>query len=89
MPDMDQTGPYGTGPMGRRMGHCGSGFASHHRGGFDMGRGAYRGGHRCWNFDPAASQEDEKALLEQEEKALRTRLETVQKLLERLNQPEK
>lgn len=88
MPQMDQTGPYANGPVGRGMGPCGSGFAAHRGGGFGMGRGFRRGGGCGW-FSGPASPEDEKELLELQEKHLKANLEMVQKLLGRFNQPEK
>jgi len=80
MPLRDGTGPNGMGPRtGRGMGPCGRGMGYGMGRGFAMGRGLGYGMCGCpWcGFVP--SEQDEKAMLEEEKKAIEDRLEQLKK----------
>jgi hypothetical protein len=65
MPGMDNTGPFGTGPVGRGMGPCRGGLAHQQEDGRAMGRGFRRGGGPGWRSTPTVSAEEEQTFLEQ------------------------
>jgi len=78
MPGMDRTGPFGTGPIGRRMGPCFGG-----QGGRGRGNGFNRGNRPGRNpmltpFTP----DEERAYLEQQKERLAAQLEKINKLLQ-------
>lgn len=80
MPGLDKTGPFGTGPMGRGMGICGSGQAARGR-----GRGFRRGGGAGWGMMPTTfSPDEEKGILEQQKGWLETQLEVITQRLQGL-----
>ncbi len=62
MPFGDGTGPYGTGPVGRRLGPCGAGI----RGWFGRRFG--------WFWNRGLTKEEEKAMLEAQKRAIEQRL---------------
>jgi len=62
MPFGDGTGPYGTGPVGRRLGPCGAGI----RGWFGRRFG--------WFWRIGLTKEEEKAILEAQKRAIEQRL---------------
>jgi hypothetical protein len=73
MPDEDKTGPFGTGPIGRGLGPCGSGQP-----GWGRGRGLGYGGRRGRYTTPVAfSAEEEKHLLEQQKSWLERQLAAI------------
>jgi len=77
MPQFDQTGPMGQGPMtGRGFGPCGLGLGWRRR--FGMGRGLGR--YFRWNWP--VSQNDQKQALVEYKKALEEELADVNKELE-------
>jgi hypothetical protein len=84
MPNMDNTGPFGTGPVGRGMGPCGGGLASQRGSGWGMGigRGFRRGGWFGWRMTPTPlSPDEEKGMLEQQKNWLKARIEEIEKQL--------
>jgi len=77
MPQFDQTGPMGQGPMtGKGFGPCGLGLGWRRR--FGMGRGLGR--YLRWNWP--VSQNDQKQALVEYKKALEEELADVNKELE-------
>ncbi len=84
MPGMDGTGPFGNGPLGRRMGRCGGGQAGQGRGrGFRFGNGMGRG-----VMPISLSADDEKALLEQQKIRLEKDLAAITSRLQGMEQPQ-
>lgn len=84
MPGMDNTGPFGTGPIGRGMGPCGKG-----QGGRGRGRGFRRGGGAGWGrFYTPLTPNDEIAVLEQQKSWLETQLDAITKRLQGAEKPE-
>ncbi len=94
MPGLNGTGPWGEGPRtGRGAGLCGRGLRHRLRERFGWGRGFgwRRGrGRWCrffggrgfgWGWRWRATEEDRKALLEEEAKALRERLKEIEEEL--------
>lgn len=74
MPNFDQTGPRGRGPMtGRGFGPCGK---NRMRGGFGRGRGL----RRCFGWGYSETKEDEKKALEEYKNALKEELEDLEKM---------
>lgn len=74
MPLKDGTGPAGMGPMtGRGMGPCARGMGYGYGRGMGRGRGAGMYGCPLCGFAPTV--EDERAMLEEERKAIESRLE--------------
>lgn len=83
MPGMDRTGPMGNGPMGRKMGRCGGGQAGQgRRRGFHFGNGMGGG-----VMPISLSQDDEKALLEQQKTRLENDLAAITSRLQGMEQP--
>lgn len=60
MPDMNKTGPLGTGPIGRGMGPCGGGMRGRGRG---MGAGWWGRGAGWTRTSPVATAEEETTIL--------------------------
>lgn len=81
MPNMDGSGPMGTGPLGRGLGPCGSGQA-----GWDRGRGFRRGGGR-WDWAPFSA-DQESAFLEQRKSWLKRQLEAISQRQQTLKEKE-
>ncbi len=85
MPDMESTGPYGTGPIGRGFGPCGDGEPGS-RGRHFSHRGFHYGRGQGWGrMFPFASPEGEQAFLEGRKKWLETQIEAINQRLESLN----
>ncbi len=89
MPALDQTGPWGMGPLtGRGLGPCAGGLA------FGWGRGWHRGFGRGWGlarffgWDLPQTKQDQRAALADYQKALEDRLEEVKKEQAELDQTE-
>lgn len=73
MPGMDNTGPFGNGPVGRGLGRCRGGQA-----GWGRGRGFRRGGGAGWNADPPwLSPDEKKEVLVQQKGWLETKLAAI------------
>lgn len=80
MPNMDRTGPFGTGPIGRGLGPCGGGQA-----GFGRGRGFIRGGGRGWApTSGLISPEEERTLLDQQKNWLEQQLAAISQRLQEI-----
>jgi hypothetical protein len=78
MPGMDNTGPFGTGPVGRGLGRCGDIQAGRGR-----GRGFRRGGGAGWNMLPQTlSADDEQELLKQRKGWLEAQLAAITQRLQ-------
>ena len=77
MPRMDNTGPFGTGPVGRGMGPCGNGQA-----GWSRGRGFRRGGAGWGRMSTTLSTDEEKGVLEQQKSWLETQLAAITQKLQ-------
>ncbi len=82
MPGRDNTGPLGTGPIGRGLGPCGGGMAYGGRGrGFGRGRG--------WGFfPPALTPDEEKELLNQQKSWLQKQIDALTSRLRGLEEKE-
>jgi len=84
MPGMDNTGPFGTGPIGRGMGPCGGG-----QGGWGRGRGFRRGCGAGWDrLYTLLAPNNEKAVLEQQKSWLESQLEAITKRLQGVEKSE-
>lgn len=90
MPGMDNTGPMGTGAIGRRMGPCsggqyeGRGFFGGRR--FFGGRGFFHGGR--WMMAKVLTPEEEKSWLEQQKSWLESQINPIVKRLQELENKE-
>ncbi|MBN2779870.1 MAG: DUF5320 domain-containing protein [Alphaproteobacteria bacterium] len=79
MPNMDKSGPMGTGPIGRGQGGCNGQPMGFGRRGFGRGRGCGRG------FGGFVScEKDQKSFLEENIKAHQNELTAMQKRLDEL-----
>ena len=82
MPGMDNTGPLGTGPVGRGQGPCRG-----EQDGRGRGRGFRRGGGAGWVFSrQALSSDNEKEFLEQRKGWLETQLAAIAQKLQGLEE---
>jgi hypothetical protein len=83
MPQMDGTGPTGTGPMGRGLGPCGGGGANQFYRGW--GRGFRRGAGFRWNTMDAPSPEEEIQLLEGQKSWLESKIEFLKNQISKIS----
>lgn len=86
MPQMDGTGPFGTGPIGRGLGPCGGGYAG--RFFRNRGRGFWQSGRFLWNPMIPLSPEEEIHLLEQEKNWLERQIDAINKRLLNIRRPD-
>lgn len=84
MPRFDGTGPTGTGPIGRRMGPCGEGYAGDYAG-RGRGRGFSRGNFGWGMGQYNVPQPDIKAAMAQRKTWLENQLAAVNKQLQDLD----
>jgi hypothetical protein len=87
MPEMDKTGPYGTGPIGRGGGPCGSGIAFQRGGLWEKSRRFWHHRRPGWCFFSELPVEEEKSFLEKQKSWLKARIDAIDKELEKFNQP--
>ena len=82
MPGYDETGPQGTGPIGRGLGPCGQGQTNTRRSffGFRRGWGGRGRGFRWFNRFPV----NEKENLESEKRWLTDQLEAINKRMDEI-----
>jgi len=84
MPRFDGTGPIGTGPIGRRMGPCGEGYAGCYAG-RGRGRGFLRGNFGWGMAQTDVPQSDIKAAMTQRKAWLENQLAVVSQQLQDLD----
>ncbi|MEA3273150.1 MAG: DUF5320 domain-containing protein [Patescibacteria group bacterium] len=79
---MNGTGPYGTGPVGRRLGPCSGNTTGNSQSGFGMGRGSRRMGRNFRNQNFAG--QPNQGTLREETNQLRSELSAMEERIKEL-----